>query len=130
MGEQKSLREMNDRELRSCKRSLRLQRKRRRRIRSMALLFLAVIGMAIIFAASYNTISSSASSGFKYYTQITVEAGDTLWDLADTFMDQNSYRDKNSYIAEVRSINHLDEEETLLTGQKLIVPYYSTEYKQ
>lgn len=129
MRELRDLREMNDRELRSCKRSLRLRKKRRRRIKSMAFLLLAVVCMAMIFAASYNTISSSASGGFKYYTQITVTAGDTLWDIAGTYVDGNVYQDRNSYISEVRRINHLDEEETLLAGQKLIVPYYSMEYK-
>lgn len=130
MEELRYLREMDDRELRSCRRSLRHRRERRRRMKNMAVLLLAAICLAVLFAASCSAISTKAGSGFKYYTQITVEPGDTLWDIAGVYMDGNVYRDKNSYIAEVRSINHLDEEETIQAGRRLIVPYYSAEYKQ
>lgn len=129
MEELRYLSEMNDRELRSCRRILRHRRERRRRIKNAAVLLLAALCLAMLFAASCSALSTSASSGFKYYRQIIVEAGDSLWNIADDYMDDNVYRDKNSYIAEVRSINHLDEEETIVAGQRLIVPYYSPEYK-
>lgn len=129
MKEQRNLREMNDRELRSYRRSLRRQRERRRRWKSLTFLLLAVFCMAMVFAASYNTISSSAGNGFKYYTQITVNAEDTLWKIADDYMEESVYRDKNHYIEEVRRINHLDEEDVIWAGQKLVVPYYSKDYR-
>lgn len=129
MEELRYLREMDDRELRICRRSLRHRRERRRRLKAAALLLMAALCLAVLFAASYSVISTKAGNGFKYYTQITVEPGDTLWDIAGVYMDGNAYRDRSSYIAEVRSINHLDEEETIQAGRRLIVPYYSAEYK-
>lgn len=128
MREQRNLWEMNERELRDCRRVLRRRRERRRKMAAASVVTLITLCAIVIFAASYRAISSRAGSGFKYYTKITVAAGDTLWDIADDYMDENAYRNKNSYIAEVRSINHLGEEETIYAGQTLIVPYYSPEF--
>ena len=76
---------------------------------------------------------SVASNGenqlkFKYYTQVTVAYGETLWDLSDSYIDYEEYKDKNAYIAEVRSINHLSDENGVRAGQTLIVPYYSYDF--
>ena len=125
---QKELREMNDRELRSYRRALRLRRERRRKAAVLAISGFAAFCIIMVFSLSYGALRSNASSGFKYYTSITVEAGENLWDIADEYIDYYVYRDKNSYISEVRSINHLDENGTIAAGQILVVPYYSTEF--
>ena len=69
----------------------------------------------------------------KYYTNITVRQGDTLWAIAeDQLADEATsaaYKSRRSFIKEVISLNHLKDGNYLLAGQKLIVPYYSTEYK-
>lgn len=88
----------------------------------------------IVFCAvSYQGIRSLASSGeeqlkFKYYTQVTVAYGETLWDLSENYIDYEEYKDKNEYIEEVQSINHLAEEDSIRAGQTLIVPYYSYDF--
>lgn len=125
---QKSINEMNDRELRRCRRVLRLRRERRCRVMLFSLAMLVTVGMVLVFTLSYQTIRISANSGFKYYTSVTVEAGENLWDLADAYMDYDYYKNKNSYIAEVQHINHLDESCSIVAGQVLILPYYSNEY--
>lgn len=125
---QKTIREMNDRELRDCRRMLRLRRERRRKAVVLSLAAVATFCIILIFAASYGVIQSNANSGFKYYTSITVEAGESLWDIADDYIDYNVYQNKNSYIAEVQSINHLDDEGTIVAGQMLVIPYYSAEF--
>lgn len=89
---------------------------------------LATVGMILICTLSYRSIRTSASSGFKYYTSVTVESGMTLWGLADEYIDYNYYKDRDSYIAEVKSINHLDDNGSLIAGQMLVLPYYSNEY--
>ena len=129
MREQKSIYDMSDRELRAYKRRMRRQRE----IRRKCFTFLMTICLVIICAVSYHSISISAHSdqediNFKYYTSIHVAYGETLWDIADNYIDYNEYKDKNSYIAEVRSINHLEDESDIRAGQRLIVPYYSTEF--
>ena len=128
---QKSVYYMTDRELRIYKRQLRRRRQLQRRIVTM----LATICVIAFCAVSYHGIRSLASSGedqlkFKYYTQVTVAYGETLWDLSDDYIDYDEYKDKKEYIAEVQSINHLAEEDSIRAGQTLIVPYYSSsEYR-
>lgn len=129
MREQKSIYRMTDRELRAYKR----QQKRRKQIQRRICTMIATICMIVICAVSFHGIRSVASNGedqlkFKYYTQVTVAYGETLWDLSDVYIDYEEYKDKNEYIAEVRSINHLSEENGVRAGQTLIVPYYSYDF--
>ena len=126
---QKSISEMTDRELRTYRRKLHRQRELRRKFITAVMTFCLIL----ISTISYHAIRTDASTGtdevnFKYYTSITVQNGETLWDIADEYIDYNEYSGKNAYIAEVQSINHLDHNSTIKAGQSLIVPYYSTEF--
>ena len=92
---QKSVYYMTDRELRIYKRQLRRRRQLQRRIVTM----LATICVIAFCAVSYHGIRSLASSGedqlkFKYYTQVTVAYGETLWDLSDDYIDYDEYKNK------------------------------------
>jgi len=128
MKTQKNIYEMTDRELRIYKRRLHRQRAIRRRI----MMVFATICLIMVCAVSYHSIKSSANTGdeifFKYYTSVTVSYGDTLWALADDYIDYNQYEDKETYLAEVKNINHLDENLNITAGQSLILPYYSNEF--
>ena len=64
---------------------------------------------------------------YKYYTSIRIEAGDTLWSLADAYADEN-FKSKESFIKEVVRTNHLLDD-NICEGDYLIVPYYSAEFK-
>lgn len=126
---QKSVYRMTDRELRLYKRQLRRKQQIRRRVFTM----ITTICVIVFCAVSYQGIRSLASSGeeqlkFKYYTQVTVAYGETLWDLSDDYINYDEYKNKKEYIAEVQSINHLAEEDSIRAGQTLIVPYYSYDF--
>lgn len=125
----KSVYYMTDSELRAYKRRMGRQRVLKNR------LFVLVMTVCLIavFAVSYHSIKSSANTGrndlrFKYYTSVTVEHGETLWNIADEYIDYTRYKDKSAYIAEVQSINHLDGDSEIKAGQSLIMPYYSSEF--
>lgn len=129
MRAQKSIYHMTDRELRSYKRMLRRQREFRRK----CLTAIMTLCLIVICAVSYHAIQTNASTGegelnFKYYTNITVSQGETLWDIAEEYIDYEMYDNKNEYIAEVQSINHLKNKDAIRAGQHLIVPYYSKEF--
>ena len=129
MREQKSVYRMTDRELRAYKR----QQKRRKQLQRRICTMMATICMIVVCAVAFHGIRSMASNGedqlkFKYYTQVTLAYGETLWDLSDSYIDYEEYKDKNEYIAEVQSINHLTEEGSVRAGQTLIVPYYSYDF--
>lgn len=126
---QKSVYRMDDRELRLYKR----QQRRKRQIQRRIFMTLATICVVVLCAVSYHGIHSMASTGneqlkFKYYTQVTVAYGETLWNLSDDYIDYDEYKDKHEYIEEVQSINHLAEEDDIRAGQTLIVPYYSYDF--
>ena len=119
---------MTDREYRVYKRKLRRQREQRKRIASV----LAAILLVVICLGSYRSFSTKAvdntPDNFKYYTSVIVKSGDTLWSISDKFIDYSEYRTKESYIKEVCSINHIEDESEIRIGQELVVPYYSTEF--
>lgn len=98
-------------------------------------LFSSILCLAVIAAAfSINLffIKAKASSEneafkYKYYTSVTVESGETLWDIASEFISDD-FASVQDYIDEVKQINHIAENR-IYAGEELIVPYYSTEYK-
>lgn len=118
-----------DRELRHRKRVQCLRRERMRKCLAGSITLAVIVCMILVCAAAYGSIRVQANTGFKYYTCITVEEGETFWSIASRYIDPDHYEDIGSYIAEVENINHLDAGETLLAGQRLIVPYYSPEYQ-
>lgn len=123
------IREMSDCELRAYKRKLRRQREQRRRIVSV-LATVCLIAMCVI---SYHSLTSSANTGseevsLKYYTSVTVKSGETLWNITDEYIDYSQYKNKESYIKEVCSINNLEDASDIRVGQRLVVPYYSSDF--
>ena len=118
---------IDEREQKRYTRILRLRRERRMKLLKLSAALLVAFCMIIICAASYNVLDSHANDGFKYYTSVTVEVGDSLWQIAGDYIDSH-YDSRESYIAEVRSINHLADNDNIYAGQILIVPYFSLEY--
>lgn len=122
--------EMNERELRRYARALRLQRERRKKCLTALLTVAATVCMILICSVSYRALDTNANDGFKYYTDITVKTGESLWEIAGEHVDGIHYDSRESYISEVCSINHLADENAISAGQILILPYYSNEYVQ
>ena len=119
---------VSEREYRNYKWKFRRQRELRNRI----LLFAFTICRVLVMAVSYYSITSYAESeidnvSFKYYTDIEVEYGDSLWSIAQEYCDSH-YGSIFEYMNEVRSINHI-KGDIIKEGQLLVVPYYSGEYK-
>ena len=65
---------------------------------------------------------------YKYFKQIEIEAGDTLWDIAGEYMENGPYQSRKEYMEEVASINQL-KSTTIKAGQHLLIPYYESEFK-
>lgn len=130
MGTDSISEELTDREWRHDRRVQSLKREHRQKFPAIGLALAVIICLFLICIISYSSIKVQANSGFKYYTSITVESGETLWSIADRYIDYDHYKDKNAYISEIENINHLDNGETILAGRLLIVPYYSMEYVQ
>lgn len=99
--------------------------------RKLIFLFFMTLIMMFGIGVGFGTLLTRAEEpekglAYKYYANIEIERGDTLWELADTYMDPQHYEDRTHYINEVMNINHMVTDQ-LISGQKIIVPYYSSE---
>lgn len=116
------------------KRRMIFARQKARQRREARLRFaLSILGVLAIFAITIGALSvkgkaqSENGQKYKYYTSVQLEYGDTLWAVADRYMDSEFYNHV-SYIEEVKSINHIHDEDDVKAGKMLIIPYYSTDY--
>lgn len=102
------------------------QRKRRRYLLTVGLtaiiIFFAGMGFGSLFARAEEPVDISAR---KYYTNVEIQPGDTLWTIADVYMDSH-YVNRKEYLNELMELNHMSSD-LLISGQKLIVPYYTAE---
>lgn len=91
------------------------------------ILFVIVsVSIGFVLFGSIKTQAAPAELSYKYYTSIQVHKGDTLWNIANTYMTQE-YADVNEYMNEICTINHIDAGE-IHSGQYLTIPYYSNQF--
>lgn len=117
----------------------RIRNNRKKRNRQLKRQFIAVLfGMmlTVVISGTFFGMKSKAQTAdeaqslqYKYYTSITVAAGDTLLQYASEYADDH-YDSVDDYVKEVMDINHLKSSESIKYGQKLIIPYYSEEFVQ
>ena len=94
------------------------------------MLVILAVGL-IIFRVTVSAASENSrvpEPRYKYYTSVQIHQGDTLWSIAETYMT-GEYQDIYEYIDEVMEINHMGSD-YLRAGERLCVPYYSSEYKE
>ena len=87
----------------------------------VAIIIAAVLYVSITHWHPYQPAASNASP--KYYTCISVESGDSLWDIAQKYMT-DEYTSTQDYIDEVVSINNLNNDSSIVAGTNLVIPYY------
>ena len=110
-------------------RALKQQRARRKGI----LLFIMTLMIMFGIGMGCGTLLTRAEEpvkapAYKYYANIEIKSGDTLWEIAEEYMDSEHYMTRSDYINEVMEINGMVTDE-LISGQKMIVPYYLTAAK-
>lgn len=126
---------MSDRMYNDIRRERRIRNNRIRRQREMrknVLLVIMTICLIVTAAVSMNSFLSNAKEesnpiSNKYFKSITIENGDTLWSIAQEYMDDDHYETVNDYINEVKKMNSLSNDD-ITYGQHLIIPYYGVEY--
>lgn len=97
--------------------------------RAIFISLVMIVSLIILLGSSIHALANSSDNRpvNKYYTSITVENGDTLWDIADEYISGYDI-DKNDYIAEVSVLNNLSEDE-IHAGQSIVVAYYTRDVK-
>ena len=96
----------------------------------IAIVFIVIIAFGILLGTGMSTLASSdkdIASYNKYYVSVRVESGDTLWTIADEYIDGFNI-EKNDYIEEVCEINEISKDD-IHAGDHIVVPYYSQDVK-
>ena len=117
---------------RSERRILKNRIRRQREMRKNLLIFvmtlcLIVTGSFTLSAFRSNAKDDSVETSYKYYKSIVVADNDTLWSIAEKYMDKDHYDSITEYIEEVKDMNSL-QDETINYGEYLVIPYYSNEF--
>ena len=106
------------------------RRNRREEKRKVILFFALTLCLVFFIGLTFGSFLSKAKENVnndttcKYYANIEIQPGDTLWELADEYMDEN-YDSKDAYIKEVLAINSLASENHIVSGQYLVMPYFA-----
>lgn len=100
------------------------QVRRNRRIAAV----IGIVFIALILSVLFNHLNVMAEKPqtYKYYTDVRVQRGDTLWSIAEEYMTEE-YKNVGEYIREVQQINHVGN--VVEYGKLLVIPYYSEELK-
>ena len=96
----------------------------------LAAAFLAAVCLSIF--AGRGLVSAHGNSkedpvDYTYYTSIEVQEGDTLWSIAEEYMDDN-FESVESYVKHLEEINQLDSS-VIHEGRYLTVSYTDQEFR-
>lgn len=102
--------------------------RRQREMRKNFLMFVMTVCLIITCSVSLNGFRSNAKddsvkTSYKYYKSITIDKNDTLWSIAEEYMDEEHYDSLNDYINEVKNMNSLMDDE-IQYGEHIVIPYY------
>lgn len=111
----------------SEQRIIRNRIRRQREMRRHLQMFLVTVCLIAICSFTLNAFRSNAKNDVevsdKYYKSISISKHDTLWSIAEQYMDDAHYDSIQDYIAEVRQMNSI-KGDAIRYGEYLIVPYY------
>lgn len=99
----------------------------RKTLSSKLIIFSLVIIFIIVFWGGKHIFASSGNKKpyNKYYTSVRVEDGDTIWTIADKYIEGFAV-DKRDYVEEICKLNKLSDGK-VQSGNYIIVSYYSQE---
>lgn len=127
-----SINRMRIEDVRSERRILKNRIRRQREMKKNFLIFIMTMCLIITCSVSLNAFRANAKddsteTSYKYYKSIIVSNNDTLWTIAEEYMDTEHYDSINDYIQEVKSMNTLSDD-VIHYGEYLIIPYYDHNY--
>lgn len=122
--------DMNTRNIERIKYERAVMRRRRAEVRRQKLILASVMITAILFLSfSAGARLAFAKSGgnnirrVKQYKAVMINCGDNIGSISSR-MYTDDFKDVDSFIHEIKVINHLDEDEELIAGNFLTIPYY------
>ena len=126
-----SMRRMRMEDVRSERRILKNKIRRQREMKKNFLIAIMTVCLIVTCSISLSGFRSNAKddsteASYKYYKSIAVTSHDTLWSIAEEYMDELHYDSITDYIEEVKSMNSLTND-TIHYGEYLIIPYYDSD---
>ena len=123
-----SIRRMRVEDVRSERRILKNKIRRQREMKKNFLILVMTVCLIVTCSISLSGFRSNAKDestevSYKYYKSIAVTGYDTLWSIAEKYIDEEHYDSITDYIEEVKSMNSLTND-TIHYGEYLIIPYY------
>ena len=123
-----SMHRMRIEDVRSERRILKNKIRRQREMKKNFLISIMTVCLIVTCSISLSGFRSNAKDdstevSYKYYKSIAVTSHDTLWSIAEEYMDEAYYDSITDYIDEVKSMNSLTND-TIHYGEYLIIPYY------
>lgn len=120
---------LTEREYRNYKRKVRRQRELRNKI-IFTVMSLIIIVTAVFAFQSFVSKAQEENPDvtYKYFTSLEIEQGDTLWNIAQEYIDYGYYDNVQEYVDEVLDINNMSDD-TIKAGQCIIIPYFSNIYQ-
>ena len=94
------------------------------------MLFMGILLISVFFAFILGSIIVKAQNNQKAnadnikYTSIVIDDGDSLWDIAEAYIDYSHYNTIYEYMDALKSINGMTSN-NVFAGQNFIVLYYS-----
>ena len=86
-----------------------------------------IVTCSVALSSFRSNAKADAVPSYKYYKSIVVSNNDTLWSIAEEYMDGEHYTSINDYINEVKTMNSLSGD-SIQYGRHLVVPYYDTAF--
>ncbi|MCR5509276.1 MAG: hypothetical protein K6F34_11405 [Lachnospiraceae bacterium] len=104
-------------------------RRRKQVRRNYRILFLSCLLIAFILIVSGTSFTFAKSrtdsdARVKRFKSVVISSGDTLTSISGEYYS-DEWSDMSCYMHEVEVINHLDEDDVLIAGNWLTVPYYT-----
>ena len=117
--------------VRSMNNKRRREKQLRRRIITFCVSASLIIFLALILSFSFRSDASSSQEHkqYRYYTSVSVVSGDSIYSIAEEYMDNLHYRDVDELVYDIASINRISTKADLTAGTSIFVPYYDDNIK-
>ena len=127
-----NMRRMRIEDVRSERRILKNRTRRQREMKKNFLILVMTVCLIVTCSISLNGFRANAKDNstkvsYKYYKSVAVTGNDTLWSIAEEYMDEEHYDSITDYIQEVKNMNSLADD-TIHYGEYLIIPYYDSDF--
>lgn len=127
-----NMKHMRIEDVRSERRILKNRIRRQQEMKKNFLILLMTVCLIVFGSISLsgfrtNAKDDSVETSYKYYKSIVIANDDTLWSIAQQYMDEDHYESIYDYINEVKNMNSMADD-VVHYGEHLIIPYYDNNF--